>query len=231
MKRAASDELGTTAKRPATKPKRGTVMIAVKPPRGSGISFPARDGFSRVDVTSGSMNRIVKGRDAASSFSPMCLGPVRGAEVFENYWQVMHDTGSLADVITQYGKVFSTLGHLEGDGTPQGSKVTDKWRKFRDKGYKKAKGCRRPPEAKTSEVLEVREGRRKFKYLRPSFAHYQGQNMDYITSRKKVYAPVYAELVQKTEAFKVLKRRVDEGENVMIIDLVSMVPGDWPSQY
>eukprot|EP00051_Salpingoeca_urceolata_P017439 m.237485 g.237485 ORF g.237485 m.237485 type:complete len:329 (-) comp18954_c0_seq2:68-1054(-) len=183
----------------------GKVVIAVKPPRGSGQPFPSLPGFTRIDVTSGSCNRVLQPRDVAATFSPMAIGPVKGARLFENYWQ--------------YGKVFQELGHLRGDGTPEGSSVTDKWRQFRAKGYAKAKGCRRPPEAKTTDVLEVREGRRKFRYLIPRFAHYDGKNMGYITSRKQVYVPEYARLVEETRVFKALRERVLAGENVMILDL------------
>eukprot|EP00954_Amorphochlora_amoebiformis_P026948 1382325-Amorphochlora_amoeboformis.AAC.1 len=45
--------------------KRGVVMVATKPGIGMKGSFPERKGFVRIDVTSGSMNKILQGRDAA----------------------------------------------------------------------------------------------------------------------------------------------------------------------
>ena len=43
--------------------------------------------------------------------------------------------------------------------------------------------------------------------------------MDYITSRKKIYAPVYAELVRQQPAFVELKNSIEAGENIQILDI------------
>ena len=44
------------------------------------------------------------------------------------------------------------------------------------------------------------------------------KEMDYITSRKKVYVPLYYEMMKDTEMALYWKKRVDEGENIVIYD-------------
>ena len=171
---------------------------------------PVIKGALRINATSGSMNKI--NGEKASQFSPMLLGPVDNdllkeiglstdvpSVKFENFWQ--------------FGKKFKELGHED----------REKWLKFRNKGYKKIKGCRRPPSTRTKDVLYRYDNRgkmcNKYRYMIPWVAEYYGEEMDYITARKKAYVPVYAQLVSKTKAFKNLKKLVDKGQDVLILDL------------
>lgn len=43
--------------------------------------------------------------------------------------------------------------------------------------------------------------------------------LDYIAARKKIYCNVYSQLVNETEAFKILKQRFDSGENIQICEM------------
>lgn len=156
----------------------------------------------RINVTSGSMNKI--DGFPAKQASPMYLGPIRGAKIFENYWQ--------------YSKCFKELGHLTTDGT----KTTSKWEQFRKKGFSRDKGDRHPIGTKTNEIIktEIINGKRRnlYRYLRPVTSNYEGKMYDYISSRKAVYVPLYSELVEKTDFYKALKKKVDEGQSVLILD-------------
>eukprot|EP00484_Ammonia_sp_Unknown_P007179 CAMPEP_0197059536 /NCGR_PEP_ID=MMETSP1384-20130603/118503_1 /TAXON_ID=29189 /ORGANISM="Ammonia sp." /LENGTH=61 /DNA_ID=CAMNT_0042494613 /DNA_START=1 /DNA_END=182 /DNA_ORIENTATION=- len=48
----------------------------------------------------------------------------------------------------------------------------------------------------------------KYKYCTASTSYYFGEYMDYLTSRKKVYCPMYEALVKETEFYKALKREM-----------------------
>lgn len=50
--------------------------------------------------------------------------------------------------------------------------------------------------------------------------------MGYIESRKKIYAPIYADLVSNTKPFLELRERVLKGENIQIADLDGPKQGD-----
>lgn len=114
----------------------------------------------------------------------------------------------------QYGKVFQELGHIDDQQNP-----TDTWYQFRNKGYQKIKGNRHPDGTKTNEVRFVdARGHKWYVYLTPVIGHYLGQNMDYITSRKKIYVPVYQHLIAHSDTFKALRDYVDAGNSVQILD-------------
>ena len=53
---------------------------------------------------------------------------------------------------------------------------------------------------------------------KPLYSLWDGQKLTYVEARKKIYAPLYAELVQKTDAFARLKDMYDKGEDIWLWD-------------
>jgi len=56
------------------------------------------------------------------------------------------------------------------------------------------------------------------KGMKPEYALWAGEKLDYIEARKKIYFPVYAKAVMKTDAFKVLKQGYKDGERIILWD-------------
>lgn len=52
----------------------------------------------------------------------------------------------------------------------------------------------------------------------PAFSLWEGRKLDYITARKVIYAPLYAEAVQKTEGFKHLKDLYETEKRLVLRD-------------
>jgi hypothetical protein len=191
------------------------VFVGKKCQRGvTGNTDPVIEGVKNINATSGSMNKI--NGVSAKQLSPMYLGPVVEKDIFgvdgltsktfENYWQA--------------GKIFKELGHVSEDGT-----ITEEWFKFRDYGYNKEKGDRHPKGTKSKEVKYVgANGKKYYKYYTAISSCYMNNVLDYIPSRKLIYAPVYAWLVCKTPAFIELKKQVDNGLKVQILDF-DILPG------
>lgn len=48
---------------------------------------------------------------------------------------------------------------------------------------------------------------------------HNGNVIDYIEARKQLYTPLYIELVSKQQVFKELKKRLNNGENLLIIEV------------
>ncbi len=184
---------------------------------GRGKPWPqAPDDYINVNVTSGSANKA--GGYFMKHVSPMYLGPITRdiwpmigqleALLLENYWQ--------------YSKVFPDMKKPQIDS--QGN-VTPEWFRWRRKGFSETKGQRHPRGTKTNEVMYVDDrGHNHYKYLRAIFALFGDEStgyekMDYITSRKKVYVPLYYELVVRTPAFQALREDVKRGKKVQILDL------------
>lgn len=194
---------------------KGRVFVGKKSARGVTGSFdPVITNVLNINATSGSMNKI--NGIPAKQFSPMYLGPVNEKEIFgtgdqisvtfEGYWQ--------------YGKIFRELGHVD-----EQNQITQKWYNFRAKGYAKTKGDRHPVGTKSNIVKFIDDrGNNHYQYYSAIASAYLGTVLDYISSRKIIYSPVYAWLVIKTPAYQALKSMVDNGVNVQILDL-DILPG------
>ena len=53
---------------------------------------------------------------------------------------------------------------------------------------------------------------------KPLYSYWDGQKLDYIDARKKIYIPLYARAVVKTKEYNELKRRYDKGEDLILWD-------------
>jgi len=88
----------------------------------------------------------------------------------------------------QFSKVYKK--HIMPiDGYPDAS-----WYKWRDWGYSQEKAYRYPMG----------------KGAIPEYSLWDGEKLDYIQARKKIYAPEYARNVEKTDSFKILKEQYNE---------------------
>lgn len=77
-------------------------------------------------------------------------------------------------------------------------------------------------------LTKENKNRRRRKYPKsshgvPISSIYNGIIMDYVTSRKKVYIPMYIELIKNTEEYKLLLQKVNSRENIFIVG-----PDGWP---
>ena len=129
--------------------------------------------------------------------SPLLIGPVNGFVTFENHWQ--------------YQKVHEELGHWN----PDTKQPTDEWYAWREGGMtrvtRKGKGIRTDPQ-----VSKLKKSSANWK---PIGAWWNGELIGLIEARKKIYVPYYLELIRKTNALKEMKHMIDNGDNLMIMDL------------
>jgi len=180
---------------------------------------PRRDGFTNIDVTSGSMNKI--NNRSARVLSPLYLGPVVDSDGdkalrFENYWQ--------------YLKVYPQLGHWDQIN----KKPTDKWIMWKQHGFlllKGKKGIRTPPEVsalkrKYNEACNAtyKNKAEKDKAINdakwvPIGHWFNGKLLGYIEARKQIYVPTYAKLIKKKQVIKDMKKMITKGDKLMILDL------------
>lgn len=104
-------------------------------------------------------------------------------------------TSNTVEAGWQFSKVYSC--HVDGDENP-----TDKWLAWAQEGWSQEVGERSPMG----------------KGVKPLYVLWDGQKMDYLTARTKVYIPLYANAVVKTDAFAKLKAIYDQGENLALFD-------------
>lgn len=186
-------------------------MIAVgsKARRGSGEKNPVRKGFVNVDVTSGSvkkvLNPITKEKHQAYK-----LSPIKG----DTFPVVAHDglVFNNFEMYWQANKAFKHLGHVGEDGEPTKKFFAwrEKWAKV--KWAKSNKYKRRLPDTKGHI---------------PEFGYYGGKKLDYVASRK-YYVMKYFEVIKNLPVIEALKQRILNGENVMILDGDGPPLSDYP---
>jgi hypothetical protein len=63
----------------------------------------------------------------------------------------------------------------------------------------------------------------------PLYSWWDGEELDYVSARKKIYIPLYSSAVRKTPAFEKLKELYDAGEPLYLqdFDAHNLVPGEF----
>ncbi len=95
----------------------------------------------------------------------------------------------------QYSKVYHD--QVDGKGNP-----TEDYHTWAESGFKNTKAVRYP----------------RGKNASPLYSLYKGQKLGYIDARKKIYCPLYAKAVVKTQAFKKLAELYNSGVQIVLID-------------
>lgn len=166
-------------------------------------AHPLVKGFKNVNATSGGMNKF--DGESIKQVSPMYLGPIN-----KNVWEMCEGECLLFENYWQYSKIFDEKDR---------EKLSDEYKKWQLKGFASKKGHRHPKGTKTNEVKYVCDkGKNWYVYKCAFSSEYGGVRMGYIESRKKVYTKLYSKLVKETPVFKALKKKVEEGMNIQILD-------------
>lgn len=122
-------------------------------------------------------------------FSPFVLGPVK------LYKGAVASRAMNVENAWQFSKVYKQ--YIGDDGNPAASYfewAKQGWLDTRAHRYPMGKGAR------------------------PEYAWWDGEKLDYIEARKRIYFPLYANAVRKTKAFKILKKGYEEGEDIILWD-------------
>lgn len=177
--------------------RRGTVVCNKLPHRFDKTlvdkKWPVVKGYKNINVCSAAPG-------AYKFLSPMKLGPIK--------YNLEDDKRGETGVVKiknlencwQYSKVWE--GEVDENNLPK----EEFWTRRKD-GWEDEKGHR---------------------WVKPKFDHngnrnvtlfnyWKAERLGYQEAREKVYCPLYAELVQKTDVYKKLKKLVDEGCNIQIL--------------
>jgi hypothetical protein len=95
----------------------------------------------------------------------------------------------------QFSKVYEY--YLEEDGS-----VGERYFRWAEDGWKDIKAHRYPMG----------------KGVKPLYSYWDGEKLSYIEARKKIYIPLYSDAVQRTYAFKQLKKKHDANEDLYLWD-------------
>jgi len=95
----------------------------------------------------------------------------------------------------QFSKVYSE--HVNED-----TSIKEEWYRWRGRGWGDTRAHRYP----------MGKGRT------PLFALWDGERLGYIEARKKIYIPIYAEYVVRTESYRLLEEICRSGQNLILRD-------------
>lgn len=157
-------------------------------------SWPVVNGFKNVNVCSSAPG-------ANKNMSPMKLGPIEYNLKDDNNGK----TGKVSIKNLENCWQFSKVWNGEED-EETGLPTQEFWDRRKD-GWDDTKAHRWVKKGNDS------NGNRNI----PLYSYWKGEKLSYMEARGAIYCPLYAELVQKTEPYKKLKKLVDEGCNVQIL--------------
>lgn len=136
------------------------------------------------------INTCANGNSEWSDLSPFLLGP---SELYEHNGTLLRSKNM--ENAWQYAKVYKNHTNKNGDPTP------DYWN-WALTGFAKKKADRYPMG----------------KGAAPEYSLWNGEKLGYIEARKKIYVPLYARLVVKTNSFTKLKYMHDCGIDFTLKD-------------
>lgn len=153
-----------------------------------------------IDVTSHSARNkdlLTEFPTIAKDLSPFYIGPVVAsdgavANVFEHWYQC--------------SKVYPC--HIDNDGN-----VTDEYFKWRDEWFKKPHAEKNTRH--TNKSLGYEPGDCQFSLIYENGVY---KRLNYIETRKRLYIPMYAKMVYNSPTYKAIKKLVDEGKKVALVD-------------
>jgi len=167
--------------------------------------FPEYKDFKRIEVMTYST--------AYGSIGPYCLKDENG-QIMENVWQFSKAYAKIPKVVNRYSRYNSKViwkypaeVHIGPDG-----EVNENYWSWRKKGMRNPYAVRYP-------VGFSKEARASCLYSLWKNEEGKYEKLDYVEARKKIYKPVYVELVKKTEKFKKLKKMLEKGINLLILEV------------
>jgi hypothetical protein len=165
---------------------------------------PQFDGFKKILVLTAS--------SPYGSIGPYDLKDEDG-RIMENIWQfskVYSKVAKSKQVFSHYDKKVIWEHPAETHVDSQGN-LTDAYWQWREKGMKNPYPVRYP--------VGVKDRYRCLYALAMEEDGTISEKLDYIESRKKIYLPVYCNLVKKEHQFIELKMMLDSGQDLLIIDV------------
>jgi hypothetical protein len=122
------------------------------------------------------------------------FGPIQ-CNIFENLWQY-------CKVYPEHFALEGYSGFFSASRISANPKIMPYYYQWRNRGFASTRAARYPMG----------------KGAKPAFSLWRGIRYGYIDARKNIYAPIYAELVRKTESYRKLYNWVMEGRDIVLRD-------------
>jgi len=121
------------------------------------------------------VNTTSRSTDWGKGLSPFFVGPI---DLYDGFKSLNMENA------WQFSKVYGHLDHIDDNDEP-----TPSYFAWAEKGWNSARAYRYPMG----------------KGVKPMFSYWDGEKLDYVEARKRIYLPLYAKAVVKTQAWQSLK--------------------------
>jgi hypothetical protein len=193
--------------------KRGKVRVGGKSKRGENGGYAeAPKGFKLLAI-------ISRGKKPYNQLSPFFLGPYEDenlgleCQIFENLWQFSKVYENISDHEVKKkidGKSISLWKQKKETHAKKNEKnewvIQPEWYAWRKKGFE----CKHPLRHPNGTVR---------KNGPPLFSFYGNECLTYVEARKKIYFPIYKNLIRKSKIYKEILEMVEKGQNILLIDV------------
>lgn len=148
------------------------------------------------------------------NLSPYYLKDKHGY-LMENIWQFSKVYSSVRKVNNKYPNGKPIWSHPE-EVHFQDGKLTDEYFAWRQKGFENPEPVRYP-----NSYHGKRESLFSLKRVKEDMTEedIQKKKLTYIEARKKIYLPLYSKLVRKEKIFDKLKEKLENGTNLLIVEV------------
>ncbi|KAL9649806.1 hypothetical protein ABK040_009620 [Willaertia magna] len=157
------------------------------------------------------------------AIGPYCLKNEKG-QIMENIWQFSKIYETVPKAKEYYSRFDKTIIWQHPEEVHfKDNKPTKEYWLWREKGYnnkypvrypigfKRQKGGNSKCVGAIYNEVDIDSNDKEF--------NYEGKILNYIEARKAIYLPVYCNLVKEENQFKELKKRLENGENLLIIEV------------
>lgn len=177
--------------------------------------YPFFEGYSLIEVMTPSTEY--------GSLSPYVLKNNKG-QLMENVWQFSKVYSKIPAQTITYSRWDNRIIWKRGAETHiTNGTVNDSYKKWRHDGMYASNAIRWPVGRSTSKnCLYSIKGQEDDPSVIPENSPLISENferLDYITSRKLIYSPMYFQLVQREKQFKELVSRYESGEKLLIAEV------------
>lgn len=192
---------------------KGTIRVGRCKYTGGNRKDPSFPNFTRIVV-------MMKSHSEWASLSPYELKDDKG-RIMENIWQFAKVYPKVPKSTQKYSRYNPTViwnhpaeTHLS-DFNPKtkSGEITDEYRVWREKGMNTKYAIRYPVGYNHRHKCVYALAENEDGSLNTD------EKLNYIESRKRIYLPVYCDLVKKCEKFRELRERLENGENILIAEV------------
>jgi hypothetical protein len=188
-----------------------SIRVGRRQYKGKYVVEPQYDGYTPIIV----MIKDDVSKNEFGALSPYNIKTSNGV-IVENYWQFLKVYEYVKAINCTYSSSDKRIVFTYGGGQHiKDNVVTDEWNHWRKLGF----ACNDPVRFPVGNSIKARSSCKFSLYIKDDGSIDTNDRLNYIQARKKVYCKTYCDNVKLHKYFGDLKKRLKNGENLLIIEV------------